>query len=190
MVQIRKPEELEWWQLRNLTVEVEGHPGTAYRALKEVYERISGNEFSGEFIDSQVAASFDAERRTSRLMTLFTAVAILISLLGLLAMSTYFIRLRAKEIAIRKVFGSTNPEVLRRLVKTFLSYVLVAFVVATPVTWLLMQRWLSGYSYRISLSPWIFVAAGLFCLLVSFVTVFFQSYAAANANPVNNIKSE
>ncbi|MDR2765809.1 MAG: ABC transporter permease [Tannerella sp.] len=190
MVQVRKLEEFEAWQFWNLTVEVEGHPGKAYRAVKEVYERIFRSEFDGEFIDQQVAASFDAERRTSRLLMLFTAVAILISLLGLLAMSTYFIRLRAKEIAIRKVFGSTNPEALRRLVSTFLSYVLVAFVVAAPVTWFLMQRWLSGYASRIRLSPWIFVAAGLFCLLVSFVTVFFQSYAAANANPVKNIKTE
>jgi putative ABC transport system permease protein len=105
-------------------------------------------------------------------------------------MSTYFIRLRTKEIAVRKVFGSTSPEVLRRLVATFLSYVLVAFVVASPVTWLLMQRWLSGYSYRIALSPWIFVAAGLFCLLISFATVFGQSYLAANRNPVKSLKAE
>jgi putative ABC transport system permease protein len=190
MVQVKQLEEFRPWELWNLLVEVEGNPATAYRAVKEVYERIIGLPFDGEFIDQQVAASFDAERRTSRLMTLFTFVAVLISLLGLLAMSTYFVRLRAKEIAIRKVFGSTNPEVLRRLVTTFLSYVLIAFVVAAPVTWYLMRQWLSGYSYRIALSPWIFVAAGLFCLLVSFATVFFQSYVAANANPVNNIKSE
>jgi putative ABC transport system permease protein len=190
MVQVRKLEALEGWQLWNLTVEVEGHPAAALREVKEVYERIMQSEFDGEFIDRQVAASFDAERRTSRLLTLFTAVAVLISLLGLLAMSTYFIRLRAKEIAIRKVFGSTTPEVLRRLVTTFLSYVLIAFVVAAPVTWYLMYRWLSGFPVRISLGPWIFLAAGLFCLLVSFVTVFFQSYAAAGANPVNTIKAE
>jgi putative ABC transport system permease protein len=192
MVKVRKTEEMEAWQRWNLLVEVEGNPGTAYRAVKEVYERITRSEFDGKFIDQQVAASFDAERRTSRLMTLFTAIAILISLLGLLAMSTYFIRLRVKEVAIRKVFGSTSFEALRRLVTTFLSYVLIAFVVAAPVTWYLTQQWLSGYSYRIppGLSPWIFAAAGMFCLAVSFVTVFFQSYAAANANPTKNIKSE
>jgi putative ABC transport system permease protein len=190
MVQVKKPEELDAWQFWNLVVEVEGHPATAFRAVKEIYERIMRNEFGGRFIAQQVAASFDMERRTSRLLTLFTAIAILISLLGLLAMSTYFIRLRAKEISIRKVFGSTNSEVLRRLVSTFLNYVLTAFIVAVPATWYLMHRWLSGYPYRIRLSPWIFVAAGLFCLLVSFATVFFQSYAAANANPTKNLKSE
>ena len=185
-VQVLKPDDFQPWQLLNLLVEVEGYPWTAFRTVKDVYERITGNEFTGKFIDQQVDGSFDAERRTSRLLTLFTAIAILISLLGLLAMSTYFIRLRTKEIAIRKVFGSTNPEILRRLVTTFLSYVLTAFVIAMPVTWYLMQQWLSNYSYRISLSPWIFAAAGLFCLLVSVVTVFLQSYAAANANPAKN----
>jgi putative ABC transport system permease protein len=190
MVQVKKSEELEDWMLWDLMGEVEGHPATAYGAVKEVYERITRNEFEGQFIDQQVADSFDAERRTSRLLMLFTAVAILISLLGLLAMSTYFIRLREKEIAVRKVFGSTSVEALRRLVITFLSYVLIAFVPADSVTWFLMQRWLSGYSFRISLGPWIFLAAGAFCLLVSFVAVFFQSRVAANANPVATINAE
>jgi putative ABC transport system permease protein len=192
VVRVRKAGEMKEWERWNLMAEVEGNPGAAYRAIKEVYERITRSEFDGKFIDQQVAASFDAERRMSRLMTLFTAIAILISLLGLLAMSTYFIRLRMKEVAIRKVFGSTSFEALRKLVTTFLSYVLIAFVIAAPVTWYLTQQWLSGYSYRIppSLSPWIFAAAGVFCLAVSFVTVFFQSYAAANANPTKNIKSE
>jgi putative ABC transport system permease protein len=192
LVRVRKAGEMKEWECWNLMVEVEGNPGAAYRAVKEVYERITRSEFDGKFIDLQVAASFDTERRTSRLMTLFTAIAILISLLGLLAMSTYFIRLRTKEVAIRKVFGSTSFEALQRLVKTFLSYVLIAFVIATPVTWYLTQQWLSGYSYRISpkLSLCIFAAAGVFCLVVSFVTVFFQSYAAAVVNPAKNIKSE
>jgi putative ABC transport system permease protein len=183
MVQVKKSEDMEPWMLWDLMVEVEGHPAEAYGAVKEVYERITKGEFEGQFIDQQVAGSFIAERRTSRLLMLFTAVAILISLLGLLAMSTYFIRLREKEIAVRKVFGSTSVEVLRRLVVTFLSYVLIAFVPASSVTWYLMQRWLSGYSFRISLGPWIFLVAGVFCLLASFVAVFFRSRAAANANP-------
>ncbi|MDR1407589.1 MAG: ABC transporter permease [Tannerella sp.] len=187
MVRVCAGEDVSPW---NMVVEVSGDPRAAYRAVQDVFERVTRNEFGGKFIDQQVAASFEAERRTSRLMTLFTAVAILISLLGLLAMSTYFIRLRAKEIAIRKVFGSTSAEALRRLVTTFLSYVLIAFAIAAPVTWYLMFRWLSGYSYRIQLSPWIFVAAGMCCLLASFITVFFQSHTAANTNPVKNIKTE
>ncbi|MDR1223658.1 MAG: ABC transporter permease [Tannerella sp.] len=192
LVKVRKAGEMKERECWNLMVEVEGDPGAAYRAVKEVCERITRSEFDGRFIDQQVAASFDVERRMSRLMTLFTTIAVLISLLGLLAMSTYFIRLRMKEVAIRKVFGSSSSEVLRRLVTTFLGYVLVAILIAAPVTWYLTQQWLSDYPYRIppGLSPQIFAAAGAFCLAVSFVTVFFQSYAAANTNPTKNVKSE
>jgi putative ABC transport system permease protein len=90
------------------------------------------------------------------------------------------------------VFGSTSFEALRRLEKAFLSYVLIAFVIAAPITWYLTQRWLSGYSYRISsgLNLWIVVGAGIFCLAVSSITVFFQSYGAANANPMKGIGGE
>jgi putative ABC transport system permease protein len=190
MVQVVRQEAFEPWQIWNLVVETEGDPAAAWQAVKEVFERVTQGEFDGQFIDRQVAASFDAERRTSRLLMLFTAVAVLISLLGLLAMSTYFIRLREKEIAVRKVFGSSSRGVLWRLVTTFLGYVLIAFAPAAAAAWLLMQRWLSGYSFRIELSVWIFLAAGAFCLFVSFVTVFFQSRAAANLNPACTIKAE
>ena len=103
-------------------------------------------------------------------------------------MSTYFIQQRSQEIAIRKVFGSDDRSILIRLVGTFLMYVVIAFVIATPVSWYFMKQWLSDYSYRISLSPLIFIAAGLFCLVISFFSVFFQSWRAANANPVESVK--
>ena len=111
-------------------------------------------------------------------------------MLGLLAMSTYFIQQRSQEVAIRKVFGSDNRGVLFRLISSFLVYVGFAFIIATPIIWYFMNQWLSDYSYRISLNPLIFIAAGVFCLLISFVTVFFQSYKAANTNPVNSITNK
>ena len=122
-------------------------------------------------------------------MVIFACIAILISLLGLLAMSTYFILQRSQEVAIRKVFGSDNQGILVRLVGTFLTYVGIAFVIATPLSWYFMKQWLADYSYRIALSPLIFIVAGLFCLLISFLAVFFQSWKAANANPVESVKN-
>ena len=119
----------------------------------------------------------------------FACVAVLISFLGLLAMSTYFIRQRAQEVAIRKVFGSESREILRRLIGTFLSYVGIAFVIAVPISYYFMSGWLADYAYRITLGPLIFLAGGVFCLLISFLTVFYQSWRAANANPVESLKS-
>ena len=92
-------------------------------------------------------------------------------------------------MAIRKVFGSDNRGILIRLVGTFLMYVGIAFVIATPLSWFFMKQWLEDYNYRITLSPLIFIAAGLFCLLISFLAVFFQSWNAANANPVESVKN-
>ena len=145
--------------------------------------------FEAKFIDQQIQESFEAQKRLAKIVVIFACIAVLISLLGLLAMSTYFIQQRAQEIAIRKVFGSDNQAILLRLVRTFLNYVGIAFIIATPIIWYLMEKWLSDYSYRIDLSPLIFVAAGLFCLLTSFAAVFVQSWRAANTNPVENVKA-
>ncbi|GHU63888.1 hypothetical protein FACS1894123_07620 [Bacteroidia bacterium] len=104
--------------------------------------------------------------------------------------STFFIRQRIKEIAIRKIHGADNFEILFKLIRVFLGYVLIAFVIAVPVIWYIMRQWLDDYSYRIGLSPLIFIAAGAFCFMIAFISVYWQSRVAANANPVKAIKSE
>lgn len=187
-LQIRN--DIKEWTPYNVLLEVEGDPVESYKDIQEIYERIGHVGFEGKYIDTQIQESFAAQERTSRIVSIFAFVAILISLLGLLAMSTYFIQQRSSEVAVRKVFGSTNSQILYRLIRTFLVYVLIAFVIATPIIWRFMQQWLSDYSYRIELSPLIFIAAGLFCLFVSFVTIFIQSYQAANLNPVESIKNK
>ena len=175
-------------RLRSITVEVKGDPFVARKEVAAVYEKLTGLEFSGMFINEQVEKSFTAQKRTLKIVMIFAVIAVLISLLGLLAMSTYFIQQRSSEIAVRKVFGSTNAQVLIRLVKAFLMYVAIAFVIAVPLVWYFMNGWLADYSYRIELSPWIYATAGLFCLIISFITVLVQSYQAAISNPVENIR--
>lgn len=175
----------------SILVEVEGDLYTAHKQLEEIHKKVSGGfDFNATYLDEQVQKSFETEVRTTKIVSLFAAIAILISMLGLLAMSTYFIQQRAQEVAIRKVFGSDNRGILLHLVSSFLIYVGVAFILATPVIWYFMNGWLSDYSYRITLSPLIFVAAGAFCLAISFVTVFFQSYKAANANPIESVANQ
>lgn len=188
LFQIKKTEDLEY--IWNISIEIEGDPYMAYDEVKKVYEHITGFEFTGDYIDRQIRDSFALQEKTSKIVVLFSLVAVLLSILGLLAMSTYFIQQRSKEISLRKVFGSSNPEVLKQLVVTFLNYVIIAFVIVTPFVWYLMNQWLSGYTYRISLNPWFFISAGACCLLISFLTVFWQSYLAANENPVVSIKTE
>lgn len=168
-----------------ILVEVEGDPFQAIKEVGEVYKNISGLDFEGQFMDQQLQDSFASQIRMAKIIIIFSIVTILISLLGLVAMSTYFIQQRSQEVAVRKVFGSSSGQLLRKLVFTFLSYVVIAFVLSVPIIWYSMREWLSDYPYRIMLSPIIFLAAGLFCLLVSLAAVFVQSYRAANANPID-----
>ena len=138
-------------------------------------------------IDNNVQESFEAQIRTSRIVFLFALIAILISMLGLIAMSTYFIEQRQKEIAVRKVFGSTSAQMRRRLVRTFLIYVMIAFVISVPIVLYFMSDWIIQYTYRITWWPWIAVA-GAIILLISFAAVMAQSWRAANENPIKHIK--
>ena len=137
-----------------------------------------------------IAETFEDQQNTLRIVSLFTLIAIVISVLGYVGLSLFFIRQRKKEIAIRKVMGSTSTEVLLLMLRTFSVPMLVSFVIAVPVSYYIMSDWLSNFSYRIALSPWIFAVAGFTCFIISLLTVVIQSWRAASENPVNNIKTE
>ena len=172
-----------------IITELQGDMFGAAKQIEEAYSEMTGGlQIMGGFLDDALQESFDSQIRLAKIVGAFTIVAILISLLGLLAMSTYFIQQRSLEVAIRKVFGSDNEQIMVRLVRTFLTYVGIAFILAVPVAYYFMRDWLSDYEYRISLSPWIFLAAGLFCLLISFLTVAGQSWKAANKNPIESMR--
>lgn len=159
------------------------------RTIERVYREYTGGmPCEYKTYDEVMHQQYAAQQRMSDILFGFTLVAILIAALGILAMATYFIRQRSMEIAVRKVFGSTNREVLQRLVLHFVRYVLAAFVIAVPVIWYLMHDWLSQYVLRIPLSWTIFALAGLTALAIAVATVFGQSWRAANSNPVDAIK--
>lgn len=175
----------------NILVKIHGDKTAAYNTVKSVFERISdGAVFTGaEYIEQEIEADYADQRRILHIVGIFTLVAILISALGLVAMSTYYIQQKEQEVAVRKVFGSTRGEVLTRLVGNFMRLVGTAFVIAVPVAWYLLERWLQDYSVRISLSPLIFLASGAFATVVAFVAVFWQSSRAADSNPIDSIKN-
>ena len=137
-----------------------------------------------------IAETFDTHRHTLRIITLFTFMAIVISVLGFVGMSLFFIRQRKKEMGIRKIMGSTSGEVFRLMLRTFCAPLVVSFVVAVPIAWHFMSQWLEGFSYRIALSPWFFVATCLFSLFVAVISVGIQILRAVTANPVESIKVE
>ena len=176
----------------NISILVSGDPIEAYAKIKEVYKEVFHediDESGSPFVDKFVQTRFEQELRTTKIVSLFAVIAIIISLLGLVAMSTYFIQQRAREIAIRKVFGSTGNQIRIRLIRTFMLYVGIAFVIAVPIVVHFMSQWIEQYSYRIVWWPWI-VAAGAIVMLISFAAVAVQSWMASNENPVKNIRQE
>jgi putative ABC transport system permease protein len=170
-------------------VKVKGDPVVALNEVKSVYERVSeGDIFPGQYIEDILKDMCGGERRTSTILVVFTIMAILISSLGLYAMAIYFIRQRKGEIAVRKVFGSSNNQIKVKLLRSYLQLVVIAFAIAVPIIWYFISKWLSDYPISVSLQIWQFFAGGLLALLIAFLIVFYESVRAANANPVESIK--
>lgn len=168
-----------------------GDPFGAMERVQKVYNRqAGGNLFDGQFLDQRVEQMYENQTRLSAILGALSTLAIVISALGMLAMSTYFIRQRSQEVAVRKVFGASNPEMLRLLMANFLKLVAVAFVIAVPVIWYLMREWLAGYAYRIPLSWTIFLTAGVLVGAVAVLTVLWQLLRAIHADPVASLKSQ
>ena len=141
-------------------------------------------------IEENIADTFEDQQNTLKIITLFTIIAVIISVMGYVGMSLFFIRQRQKEIGIRKIMGSTSGEVLLLMLRTFCAPLLLSFVIAVPLSWYIMHDWLTNFSYRITLSPWIFAATCAFALLVAILSVGFQIIKAVRTNPVESIKTE
>jgi len=188
MVQLHKEPLINYC----LMMRYQGDKNEAKRQVGEVYRKVYECEMENNFnfYDDQLRSCYDKEHRILSLVEVFTVVAFLIAMLGLLAMSTYYLQKRRKEIAVRKAFGATSSEVMCRLLCRFMAYVVVAFVIAAPIIYYIGNDWLSNFSYRIALSPRIFAVAGLSCFIFSLLTVVIQSWHAASENPINNIKTE
>ncbi len=184
-IQIMEKMDYPW----SVDIKIRGDQAEALKQISEVFRSISNGpeliEFAPmPFMEQWIQKRFEREGRIVKIVGIFALVAVIISMLGLVAMSTYYVQQRAREIAVRKVFGSTSGSVLQRLLKSFMTYVAVAIVIAVPVAWWLMSDWLSEYSYRIPLYWWIFAAAGAVCVVISLLSVWLQSWRAASANPV------
>ena len=146
--------------------------------------------FEYRFLDEQYGKLYEAEQRQGRVFISFALLAILIACLGLFGLTAFVVQQRVKEIGIRKVLGATVPGLLMLLSKDFLKLVAIALLIASPVAWYFMQRWLEDFAYRIRMDGWVFFTAGLVAVMVAFLTVSFQSIKAALANPVNSLRNE
>jgi len=146
--------------------------------------------FEYNFVDDAYNAKFKSEQLIGKLSQLFALLAILISCLGLFGLAAYTAEQRSKEIGVRKVLGASVSGIVKLLSKDFLKLVGISIIIAIPIAWYAMENWLQDYAYRIEISWWIFVIAGVVAILIAMVTVSFQAVKAALANPVDSLRTE
>ena len=146
--------------------------------------------FDYTFLDEKFEAQYEQDKAFGNAFQIFTVLSILIASLGLFGLTAYTVVLRKKEIGIRKVNGATITQVLTLLNKDFVKLLGLAFLIAMPSAWYVMNQWLEGFTYRTNFSWWIFALAGLTALLITFLTVSWQSFKAAVTNPVESLKDE
>ncbi|HEY8396454.1 MAG TPA: FtsX-like permease family protein, partial [Flavihumibacter sp.] len=146
--------------------------------------------FDLTFVDQEYALKFEEEKKIGSLAALFAGLTIFISCMGLFGLATYMASTRIKEIGIRKVLGASVPNITTLLSKDFLKLVMIAFLIASPLAWFLMNAWLSEYAYRTTIDGWVFVITGILSVIIAIVTTSFQAIKAAISNPVQSLKSE
>lgn len=149
-----------------------------------------GEPFDYSFLDQDFQKNYVAEDRLASIIRYFTIIAIFISCLGLFGLATFTAEQRTKEIGIRKVLGANVSGLVTLLSRDFLLLVLIAFLIAAPISWYIMNTWLQDFAYRVDISWWIFIVAGCLALLVAFLTISIQAIRAATANPVKNLRTE
>ena len=161
------------------------------KAVEQQYKKYANNApFSYNFLDKTFESHYQSQQRAGTLFTTFAAIAIFISCLGLFGLATYTAQVKTKEIGIRKVLGASVGSVVQLISKDFLKLVIVATVIATPLAYWAMNKWLQDFAYRTSISWWIFAACGFAMLLIAIVTLSTQTVKAALANPVKSLRTE
>ena len=160
-------------------------------AIQRLYEKYnSGFPFTFNFLDEAYQKQYDSETRVSALSKYFAGLAIVISCLGLFGLAAFTAQKRRKEISVRKVVGASVVDITAMLSKDFLQLIFISLVIALPVSWWVMSNWLQNFAYRINITPYVFVIAGISVVLVTLFTISFQSIKAAMSNPVNSLRSE
>jgi putative ABC transport system permease protein len=163
----------------------------AIAKIKTVFDKYNpASPFSQEFVDVEYARKFSDEERIGKLASFFAVLAIFISCLGIFGLASFVAEQRTKEIGVRKVMGASVMNLWGMLSKDFLLLVAISLLLAMPMAWYLMSNWLQKYQYRSTIGWWIFAAAGAGALVITLLTVSYQSIKAALANPVKSLRSE
>ncbi len=174
----------------SLRIQTSNIPKTLEHVRKSWAAAFPGNPFEYFFLDDYFNSQYQNERRFAKLFTSFAILAIIIGCLGLFGLSAFMANQRIKEIGIRKVLGASVGNIAAMLSKDFIRLVAIAVLIASPIAWFVMDRWLQDFAHRVSISWWVFVIAGMTAVLIAVITVSFQAIKAAIANPVKSLRTE
>lgn len=177
-------------QLVSVSISGKDLPTTIAAIEKKWKEIIPHRPFNYFFLDEYFDRQYRSEQRFGNLFLYFAILAIFISCLGLLGLASYSTYQRTREIGIRKVMGASITGIVHLLSREFLALLLISFVIASPLAWLAMHRWLQDFSYRLPISWWTFILSGIIAIIVALFTVSFQAVKAAIANPVDSLRTE
>jgi putative ABC transport system permease protein len=159
--------------------------------LQERWEElIQEIPFEYEFLDAHYEGIYRNEMQTRTLLYIFAGIAIFISCLGLFGLASFMAERRTKEIGIRKTNGASTSSILRLLSLDFTKWVLLANVIAWPLTWLAMKKWLETFAYRVDIPIWIFIVAGIMAFVIALTTVSFHAFRASRLNPGMSLRYE
>lgn len=181
------------WYYGNMLIRLNAHQpvSKSLEEAKAIFKKYNpAYPFEYKFVDEEYAQKFAEQERTGELAALFAGLTIAISCLGLFGLAAYMAESRSKEIGIRKVLGASVGGLIQLLSKEFVALVVVAMLIATPIAWYAMHKWLQDYNYRIDISWTTFALAGMLAVVIALLTISFQSIKAALANPVKSLRSE
>lgn len=178
--------------LRNITLRVnQNNIDETLRFIEEKWNEFCPTfPFSYRFLDEDLQKQYEGEQKTSRLFGYFTLICIFIACLGLFGLTAYTTERRIREIGIRKVLGATEASIIVLLTKNFAFLVLISNIIAFPVAWFALRRWLENFAYSAGISIWIFLVSGMAALMIAVITISFRALHAARSNPAESLKYE
>jgi putative ABC transport system permease protein len=182
------------WAERYYSLSIALKPGETQKTIEEIKSlwknMMPGVPFNYSFMDTKFESLYAEIKQTATILFLFTGISILISILGLFGITFLLMNSKVKEIGVRKVNGATVFEIVKILNYNFLKWVAIAFVIAVPISWYVMNRWLQDFAYKIELSWWIFALAGIIAFLIALITVSWLTIKAGRRNPVESLRYE
>jgi len=177
---------------KQILIQLEGNnPISTLEKVKKAYgDFTNGQPFDYGFVNDTIKSWYESEKKTGTIVSYFAMLSIIISVMGIFAMSVFYNLQKIKEIGIRKVNGATVFQIVKMLNLDFIKWVAIAFVIACPIAYYAMNKWLQQFPYKITLDWWIFALAGIFAIIISLITVSWQTFKAARRNPVESFRYE